>query len=205
MYELPFFYEDPTNKEVWETKNAAYLFANNGHFNKTTLDKWMANMSKYYNAILNVDYRTIDQKWADTLIEVFTGEDGTFYTDSSTTKQQMIQHINDYIDSGQKEQIVIKGTFKPEPTIVLHSGILYQFRAQVEFTIVDYKENKNILFGPDYGATNLHEVVFEKGYTYKGYADIGMEYLGSPSPNLYVVAASIRYGYTTHYEKIPVK
>jgi len=204
MYELQFYYEDPNNK-VWETKNAAYLFANNGHFNKTTLDKWMANMSKYYNAILNVDYRTIDQKWADTLIEVFTGEDGTFYTDSSTTKQQMIQYINDYIDWVKKNKIVIKGTFKPEPTIVLHSGVLYDFRAQVEFTIVDYKENKNILFGPDYGATNLHEVVFEKGYTYKGYADIGMEYLGFPSPNLYVAAASIRYGYTTHYEKIPVK
>ena len=78
-----------------------------------------------------------------------------------------------------------------------------RFRAQVEFTIVNCNENKNILFGPNYDSAHLHEVVFEKGYTYKGYADIGMEYLGIPSPNLYIAAASIRYGYTTHYEKSP--
>jgi hypothetical protein len=180
------------------------LYATNKNFNKLTLDKWMARLSKYYNAIINVDYRTIDQKWADTLIEAFTEEDGTFFTDSSTTKQQMVQHINDYISWVKKNKIVIKGTFKPEPTIVFMDNV-YEFRAAIEFTIVNYDKNENVMFGPSYNVMELQNVKFEKGYTYKGYADVGVELNGMPTPNLYMAATDIRYLHSTHYEKIPAK
>lgn len=88
----------------------------------------------YYNTILNVDYRTIDEtKFTNDISRVF------YYVSTEDIKKY-IQYVKD-------NQIIIEGKGAAVPgTLFLAYDTLYM-KSVAEFKVVSAKEMKNLLFG----------------------------------------------------------
>lgn len=138
-------------------------------FSKENVSQWMDNIRNHYDLVLNVDYRTVDQTWADELFNSYApgGNERVFKRDI----QQYIQWVKD-------NEIIVEGWLDPEPSMIYDTIPGRWVRSQYEFNVVSYKENKNLLF--DSGS----DVLFlEKGKVYKGFVDVDI-YKGKVKKNM---------------------
>ncbi|MBP1931822.1 S-layer homology domain-containing protein [Ammoniphilus resinae] len=153
MYEMPY-----SKRGLPSRMTSAQLYKNVPEFTDENVDVWMERISKYYDLIFNVDYRTIDGNWEKKAYE---------YIHKGANEDYLKKQLKEYREWVQKNQIVIEGWLKPEPTMVYSSFGGYNVRSEFEFKIVSFKQNKNLLYDPFADGMTLN-----KGVTYKGYADI---------------------------------
>jgi diguanylate cyclase (GGDEF)-like protein len=81
-------------------RNSAQNFKENRDFTIKNVDGWMRNIRRHYDLVLNVDYRTIDQKWADELFDTL----GAGFNHNA-----MKRRINEYVQWVKDNQIIVEG------------------------------------------------------------------------------------------------
>lgn len=93
-------------------------------------DTWMKRVETNLSSRLNVDYRTIDNKWINTLRSAYT-QHGDAYSDKRITDK-----IKDYVKKVKKNKIVIQSTIiAVEPSTLYQNGADFCFRAYVKFKV----------------------------------------------------------------------
>lgn len=99
-------------------------------------DTWMERVKTNLNSRLNVDYRTIDNKWISTLRSAYT-QYGDAYSDKRITDD-----IKDYVKVVKKNNIVIQSkVISVEPSTMYMDGAGFYVRVYVKFK-VDYSGTK---------------------------------------------------------------
>ncbi|NOU80768.1 hypothetical protein GC101_18050 [Paenibacillus sp. LMG 31459] len=131
---------------------------------KKEMEKWKENAEAYYKLLLNVDYRTIDGKWATDLY-------------SHKNQWSRLEEVMAYVAWVKKNKIVTEGSLVVEPSMVFHSRIGgYFMRSQFSFRIKEYNEYKDIFdddrFNTHQKFDNLKSLgKFQKGQWYYGYTN----------------------------------
>ena len=93
-------------------------------------DTWMKRVETNLSSRLNVDYRTIDNKWINTLRSAYT-QHGDAYSDKRIT-----DNIKDYVKKVKKNKIVIQSKIiAVEPSTLYQNGADFCFRAYVKFKV----------------------------------------------------------------------
>lgn len=128
-------------------------------YKRENIDKWLPNAEQWLNMAVNVDYRTIDERWVKEM-----GDLGNYFA----RRDAIDSFYTRYAEKVRKEKIRIIGNVRLEPSIIVNDDLYRTFiRAKVEFKIVDAKNPKDVFFmsfQPKEG--------FEIGRWYRGYADI---------------------------------
>lgn len=163
----PYILEDYPN-EMYEMKpyqtidtNSMQLSKNDIAYNsKPTLDLWKKTTEAYYGQILNVDYRTIDEKWATKA-----------FSNANQSSRVMLADMKRYVQYVKSNKIVITGNVVAEPSMVMMSKRFgeYYIRVKFEFTLKNFNKYEGVMFDPFIGD---HSIKFKKGTRYEGYADI---------------------------------
>lgn len=117
----------------------------------------------YYNAILNVDYTTINK-------------DEFYKTVDEFLRHDYDEEINEYVDYVKEHKIKIEGTAKVQFPIFYLDGIRYRARVKLTFKIVNADTDKNLLLGD---VRRSDEVTYKnKEYTIFIDAPMGTTYYG---------------------------
>ncbi|MEO2213246.1 S-layer homology domain-containing protein [Paenibacillus amylolyticus] len=153
MYEMkPYQAIDTTSIQLSKT-DLAYK-------SKPILDMWKNTTEGYYKHILNVDYRTINEEWAN---ETFS------YANQSA--RRWLADLRRYVEYVKSNKISITGSLIAEPSMVMRSNTFgeYYIRVKFEFTLKTFNKYDYVMFDPyiDYFPIKL-----KKGVQYEGYADI---------------------------------
>ena len=172
MYEMKVYASDPneslTSRQLYETD---YMVKD-----KEIVQGWKMHAEQYYNLLLNVDYRTIDYKWAETVL-----------SHKNKWNNYQINDLKAYVDWVKKNKIVIEGALEAEPSMLFYNGYAQTYiRSKFTFTLKEFKEYKNLIYDDTLGAKN-----FAKGQQYEGYTDVPMGTNVMDSSNLKVSLARL--------------
>ncbi|MEK4364037.1 S-layer homology domain-containing protein [Paenibacillus sp. FSL M8-0212] len=164
--DFPYILEEYPN-EMYEMKpniivdtTSAQLAKMDRNFNnKALMDQWKQTTENYYNLMLNVDYRTIDEEWANTL---FTYHNQAF--------RVVLADMRRYVKWVKENKIIMTGSLVAEPSMVTDADKLagYFIRTRFSFEIKSYIKYENIIFDERF----IDADTFKKGKKYAGYADI---------------------------------
>lgn len=166
--DYPYILAADIPNEMYETKpfelidtTPAELKASNDKFfnHKPTVEAWKKTTEAYYNLLLNVDYRTINEQWAEDL-----------FNHHNQALASVLEDMKEYVGWVKKNKIVTQGTINAEPSMIFWSGRTHKYYIRVMFTfkIDAYTEYKDIFFDQFFNSWNE----FEKSVWYEGYADI---------------------------------
>lgn len=96
--------------------------------------QYVESNDQYYNALLNIDYRTItEQSFKDAF------EDCTTYALDE-------DEIRDYVNYVKANQIIIEGKAKTQIPIIYKTDATYRVRTKIEFEVKSGNTNQNLLF-----------------------------------------------------------
>lgn len=164
--DFPYILEEYPN-EMYEMKpdiivdtTSAQLAKKDSKFNnKALMDQWKQTTENYYNLLLNVDYRTIDEEWAN---ELFSYHNQGF--------RVVLADMRRYVKWVKENKIIMTGSLIAEPSMVTKSDDLYFYfiRTKFSFEIKSYVKYKNIMFDERF----VNAGSLKKGKKYEGYADI---------------------------------
>ncbi|PYE41841.1 hypothetical protein DFQ00_1571, partial [Paenibacillus barcinonensis] len=164
--DFPYILEEYPN-EMYEMKfprivdtTSAQLAKFDKVFNhKGTMDQWKTTTENYYNTLLNVDYRTIDEDWAKTL---FSNHNQAF--------SYVLTDMKKYVEWVKSNKIIMKGSLVAEPSMVTDANKLsgYFIRTKFNFKIKSYIKYENIILDERFKSAGP----FKKGKEYEGYVDI---------------------------------
>lgn len=123
-----------TPKEVYKTMG--YLYSQTDEM-----------LTKYFNAILNVDYNTITN-------ESFL----------NSIKNQVVyaldkQDVEEYVNYVKENKIKLEGSATPLLPIMYNNGEQYVIRTKVEFKVISSNTTKNLLYGDNSVEYNSKEIV----------------------------------------------
>lgn len=165
MYETSFPGQSNSGKSsalLW--KNDSSLDVN---FTKENVNNWTRSVATFYDLMLNVDYRTINNKWVDEVLPLLSGNFNEAYMKSK---------ITEYVKWIQKNQVVIKGTARPEPSMIYAPGKnnLYYLRTSFNYEIIQSKASQyltpssqaKIIKKPVKGVVGKYELYFDVPMTY---------------------------------------
>lgn len=110
-------------------------------------------LEDYFNLVLNVDYRTIDDNWALAVAATVDIADPTYDSYNDRLKE-----ARKYISYVKKNKIIIEGDFYAEPT-TLHNASGYYMRVWMK-----YKLNKDADIFDDATNTPVKGSVWHEGY-----------------------------------------
>lgn len=169
MYEMPypFSHPDPEERAV-----SAEMYANWPEFTKENVDLWMSRLKAFGALWMNVDYRTIDDTWAEKLSDL--------QSDGNVGKLKAAQK---YVDWVKENEIVMEGYLDPEPSMIYQDGFGgYQVRCRFRIKFDHFKKQEQLLYDtwfPDdmkyeNGTWVPNDTPFEKGVWYEGYSDVAM-------------------------------
>ncbi|MEK4077336.1 hypothetical protein MHI01_26255 [Paenibacillus sp. FSL M7-0656] len=93
--------------------------------------RYANHISKYYELLLNTDYRTINMNWAPAL-ESHAGGSTSKMGDKTARELQM----EGYVKWIKNKKVIIQGDVRPEPSMVTYrNGVLYM-RTYIQYEIV---------------------------------------------------------------------
>ena len=92
-------------------------------------DTWMERVETNLNSRLNVDYRTIDNEWINTLRGTYV-QHGVTYNDKEITDE-----IKDYVKVVKKNKLVIQSKVIAVEPSTLYKDMSYYVRAYVKFKV----------------------------------------------------------------------
>lgn len=154
-YEMAYPYSHPTDSKV-----SSVLFSTIPEFNKKNVDIWMNQLKTFGALWLNVDYKTIDDTWAQAV----------FATKVQSSNAEL-KYIRRYVDWVKENKIQIEGYLDPEPSIIYRNGFGDNYvRSKYRIKFDSFKENKGLLYDERFP----NQQTFEKGIWYEGYTDISM-------------------------------
>lgn len=174
MYEMQY----PTSR-AGRSQTSSVLYATYPEFSGENVDLWMERVRKYYDLVLNVDYRTIDSSWETEIWE---------YISQGVNEDYLKKELKSYREWVETNQIVIEGWLESEPSIIYHDGWGgFHVRSNIQFEIISFKENKNLIYD-----SRANNVTLKKGKVYKGFSDIelGTNIGGDWGPTLKVMASA---------------
>ncbi|MFJ2047251.1 S-layer homology domain-containing protein [Paenibacillus taichungensis] len=164
--DFPYILEDYPN-EMYEMKpditvdtTSAQLAKSDDYFNnKSLMDQWKQTTENYYNLMLNVDYRTIDEAWAN---ELFSYHNQGF--------RVVLADMRRYVKWVKENKIIMTGSLVAEPSMVHRSKKwgYYYIRTTYSFQIKSYNKYDKIMFDEHF----MKVGPFKKGKQYEGYSDI---------------------------------
>lgn len=154
MYDLK--HESPFPEKL---RTPVQFFESDG-FNKDGIDKLVEYVEQYVNQIVNVDYTTLNQAWADKLIAVMNT-----INNETAVKEEVAQYVKD----ARANKVKIQGTVKAEPSIIFVDGSIYM-RIYFTFKVTDFK-NKNKPIFYDFYQNNIN---IKKNIEYVGYSNIAL-------------------------------
>ncbi|WP_338709036.1 S-layer homology domain-containing protein [Paenibacillus amylolyticus] len=164
--DFPYVLEDYPN-EMYEMKpniivdtTSAQLAKSDEYFNyKPIMDQWKQTTENYYNLMLNVDYRTIDEEWANEL-----------YSYHNQGFRVVLADMRRYVQWVKENKIIIKGSLVAEPSMLTDANRLagYFIRTKFEFEIEAYNKYEDVMFDERF----MKAGPFKKGKKYEGYSDI---------------------------------
>lgn len=107
------------------------------------------NVKKYFDAILNIDYRTIDLESFKEQISscVVYDIESTF-----SGEQPYLEAIEQYVDFVKENHIILSGKATPLLPIIYSNGMLHYLRCKIEFEVVNADTSENLLLW-DYNTT----------------------------------------------------
>lgn len=123
------------------------------------VEAWKDNVEQYYDLLLNVNYKEIDDQWAK---DLFSHINQSAYLD--------INKMKDYVDWVKKNKIITEGNLKAEPSLIFYHEMSgkYFIRSSFKIKIVNYEKYKDIFYDLHFDSVQQ----FTKGTWYEGYADI---------------------------------
>lgn|GEM_PF-1189881 len=155
-------YEMGYNKDFFPYglgRNAKQFHERFKSYTRENIDKWLPGAEQWLNKQVNIDYRTIDYEWAETMADL---------QNYFIKRETILKDYKSYVDKVKKEKIKIVGNVRLEPSIMVSNDLDYSYmRAKVEFKIVSAENPKdvfNMIFQPKEG--------FKIGKWYRGYADV---------------------------------
>jgi hypothetical protein len=177
MYEM----EYRENTYLGDTFNANEA-SKSSYYIRRYMDKWADKIKNYYNIILNVDYREIDdpEAWANQLRPYLTtGED-------SLAPPEFVK----YAKWVKEHRIRVEGWADPEPSMTyVLSGLSpseaeeFTMRTYVRFRIIKSDTNEKVIQD---SFSNLNHPKLDIDVWYSGYVDmeLGTSYMNIPSLGL---------------------
>lgn len=126
-------------------------------------ETWMERVEINLQTRLNVDYRTVDNKWVNNLRSTYTQ-----YRDSSSDKK-ITDGIKEYVKVVKKNKIVIRSKVIVEPSSLYMKGSGFYVRAYIKFKVT-YSDTKltadQLIFGdkvymPSLKKDTWHEGLYE--------------------------------------------
>jgi|HigsolmetaAR203D_1030402.scaffolds.fasta_scaffold07391_1 S-layer homology domain. len=125
-------------------------------YNIESVTRWANLVKQWGTQVLNVNYETIGDEWAEKLKEVILQQGS-----------QVNTNVQKYVEWVKKNEIQIEGEIRPEPSIVLYGDADFYVRSYFRFKINHYKEDKDTIIDGWYKPGK-----YKKGVWYEGYADI---------------------------------
>ncbi|MFD0961629.1 copper amine oxidase N-terminal domain-containing protein [Paenibacillus chungangensis] len=154
MYEMVYPYHHEERYKV------AATVAGQAEYSKQNKDIWMTRIKTFGSLWLNVDYRTIDDSWAQAL----------FATKMQNSDGEL-RRIREYVSWVKENHIRIEGYLDPEPSMSFYDGFgSDHIRAHFRVRFVDYDKSERLLYDQWFP----NDLRFEKGAWYEGYTDIQM-------------------------------
>jgi hypothetical protein len=155
MYEMAYPHSRPS-----ESKVSSELYATIPEYNKQNVDIWMGHLKTFGALLLNVDYRTIDDTWAQAM----------FATKMQNSNAEL-RYIREYVDWVKENQIHIMGYLEPEPSMIFYDGFGADYiRVKFRVQFLSFKHHERLIYDNWFP----QEADFEKNVWYEGYADIKM-------------------------------
>ncbi|MEW4425896.1 S-layer homology domain-containing protein [Paenibacillus pabuli] len=153
MYEMKPYQTIDTNSMQLSKTDIAYK-------SKPTLDMWKKTTESYYDQILNVDYRTINESWATKTFSYM-----------NQSNRSTLAEMKRYVTWVKDNKIVISGSLSAEPSMVMRSKKrhMYFIRSKFEFTLKSFIKYDDVMFDQYFKAASIK---FKKGKKYEGYVDI---------------------------------
>lgn len=152
MYDLN--HESPFPDKL---KTPIQFFESDG-FNKAGIDGLVEHVEQYVNQIVNVDYATLNQAWADKLIAVMN---------TTNNARAVKEEVAEYIKDAKANKVKIQGTVKAEPSIIFIDGSTYM-RIYFTFKVTDFKNKSKPIF------YDLTKINIKKNIEYVGYTNIAL-------------------------------
>lgn len=127
-------------------------------FAKEEYMPWYREVAEtYLNLILNVDYRTIDNSWAEAMANVN-------YPDPEASREHFylprLKEAQDYVKYIKDNKIIIEGDYFVEPSLLYYSHGNYYLRAKVK-----YKSNKQVRLFDYSGDQTIKGNVWHEGFS----------------------------------------
>lgn len=132
-----------TPKEVYDVYGDAY-------------DKVAENITKFFDVVLNIDYKTID---TESFIEALNPY--VSYSLNSKVSDEYVyrEAIENYVKYVKENEIVLSGKVTPLLPIIYSNGMLHFARCKIEFEVISSKTDKNLLLwdtGTTYNGKNIN-------------------------------------------------
>ncbi|GIQ65105.1 hypothetical protein PACILC2_36730 [Paenibacillus cisolokensis] len=135
---------------------SAAKFVEDDLYSKEAAKYWADTVNQWGKQILNVDYKTIGDDWAEKYMGAMLQQGSGLKT--STDK---------YVKWVKENQIAIEGSLTAEPSIVQYADGAIYVRSYFRFKINSYKADKDIVQDFWYSPGT-----YKKNQWYEGYADI---------------------------------
>jgi hypothetical protein len=184
-----------------------YSFWNNRNYltegknvTKNYVDQWADHIKKYYEAILNFDYRTTSKE--DFLDAVLAHRD--YRPDN---KYKIESNYGDYYNDAVANKLVVKGYASPEPSSVFYEMLGPVFRTKFKFMIESATDVKNAI-ADGWNASNTSDVPeLKRGVWYEGFADVQVKavYWASGQEKHYAVGKGANMFVSSKYIYTEVK
>ncbi|MDG0810305.1 copper amine oxidase N-terminal domain-containing protein [Cohnella rhizosphaerae] len=156
MYELAYPYSDPEDRKVSST-----LYSTISEYNKENVDIWLSRLKTFGALWLNVDYRTIDDAWAQAL----------FATKLQNSDAEL-KYIRQYVEWVKENKIQVEGYLDPEPSMIYYDGFGGDYiRVKFRIKFVSFDKQDGLLYDEWFPK----DAKFEKNVWYEGYSDIKMK------------------------------
>ncbi|MFW5435619.1 copper amine oxidase N-terminal domain-containing protein [Paenibacillus apiarius] len=190
MYEVPFYVETRSSGKPIKVSE----LSKQPHINRRNVDAWKKKIEEYFGLVLNVDYSTIDYKWAKQVrkdVNMLGSDD----------------EMRTYVDWAKKNKIKVEGVLVAEPSIVYSDGDTYRMRVKYQFRITSFIEYKNLIYDMSFHLSKNDNgklpTKYKKNMWYEGYADIALstnvggshytpDLMVSANPSLFLDNAVVR-------------
>ncbi|RUT37753.1 hypothetical protein EJP82_27780 [Paenibacillus anaericanus] len=165
MYEMPY-----KKMKIFDVVSSAQNALDG--YSKEQADEAAKNIEDYFDRVFNIDYRTIDYKWAEEMHKTLSLEGKNAYSIN-----ERLRKLKEYVDFVKKHKIITKGSMKAEPSMAFRQGYS-KMRCKFDFTIVsapkevfnvkdwiDYSVFWNQVFWPPFTSKSV-------GVRFQGYTNI---------------------------------
>jgi len=163
MYEIKAEYQYKNNAVEGKNYIRPVNIETDSFYSEENVQKWKEIIEKNLDLKFNIDYKTIDSKWAKEMTSTYIAcqkiGEGNY--------EKYLKYTSDYVKYVKDNKLQIEGDFYVEPSICYNSDGAIYMRAWVKFTIKDSKDGKAELF--ENRANKLNE-----SRTYEGYVDIAL-------------------------------